>query len=281
MNNMYFCNLMGNDGVKTFRIRNESTEEFVNTIAEGTVKGFITEKDGQLVVTTNENDVNIFRKGLEGNPEDLYAPELKRNLTFKQIDDTEENPLVIVLCNKITFFDNVPANVKYIDLDGEGILACLISGACEFNGIPMQRCNTQYLDDRKSYDYTGEDISNTLSAMFKDRECGYSYNLDIVAQLETVIKETKAIGKSTKHHMVKDGIYFITEENLRHRQEKERQRKEKIERERIRKIEERNARMEAEKARKRAEEEKERKEMFDSASIGAAGFLATVQNMNK
>lgn len=281
MNNMYFCNMMGEEGVRTFRTSKREIMPFENTLESGAVKGFITVKDGKLVVTENEEDENIFRKGLVGEPERLYLPDYKSTLTFKAIDDTEENPLIIVLCKSIKFYDGVPVNIKYIDLNGEAVLACLIYGACEFDGVSMQRCNTQYIDGRKSHEYSSADVSSFLSTLFKDRECGYSYSQDIVGQVETLIKESKSIGSTIKHRMIKEATYFTTEENLTRRQEKERERKEKIELERIRKIEERKARKEAEKARIAEEERKKKDEAFESASVGAAQFLAMIQGMSE
>lgn len=271
---MYFANMLGEEGVKVFDRGSSKCYPFVNTV-EGTIEGFVSLKDGKLVVT-NEGE-NLFLKGITGEKDDAVltftqhkprkGKKQRQELTFAEIKDTDENPLIIVLCREISLYNNIPTGMKYIYV-GEGyMLACLIYGACDFDGATMRRCSTTELDNRQRATFTGRDLQKFSLCI--DRETEYCYMRDVVNHVELDYQGEEGC---SRYSTVSSMVNMFDERWIKDAQEQNAKmllRREAIEK---RKEEEKKAKEEAI-AKKRYDKES------DEASFGAAMFLKAVNSI--
>lgn len=287
---MYFVNMCGEEGVKTFRAINEIP--FINKDTE-TREGYITIKDGKLVVDTTGH--SLFEKGIISSDE-AYLPELKTGLTCKDIVETEENPLIIVLCDYIEVFDKVPADIKFIHLDEDKVLAMLVHGVCSFNGVPMFRCCNTDIDNKSSKRLRSADLKNITNSV--DKESGYNYLMDAVFQLYIKFTDSSS-GPCIGGKLCLSGTENFNTKRMEHYRERmqviERKREAKRLQEEVEK-KLRRERMEEEKRlmeeeRKKAEEEahkaelekalkkanaKPKKQQETEVNVGAKEFLAAL-----
>lgn len=264
---MYFVNMCDEEGVGTFRKGNSIP--FVNKFKE-TVKGYVSLKGNQLVVGTDGK--NLFEKGITQSNE-AYLPKLKSGLTCKEVTETEENPLILVLCDYIEVYDKVPANIKFIHLGDEKILAMLIYGACGFNGIPMQRCNETELANKKAKKLTSKDIKGITRSI--DTESDYNYINDAVIQLEIKYSDASA-GACVSGKICHEGTEVFNMEKILHHREHVKVIEEKRKQRKL--AEEARKEQEAlERAQKQEAEQKAKKEeLFKQSSEGAKDFLAAL-----
>ena len=292
---MYFVNLCEDDGLGTFRASNDIPFENTKT---GTVEGYITLKNKKLVVDTQGK--NLFENGIIDSDEP-YLSNQKTELKCKDLIETEENPLIIVLCDYIEVFDKVPANLKFIHLGDEDdkVLAMLIHGACSFNGIPMQRCYSVDVEGKKSKILRNSDLKGITHS--KDKESGYNFIDDAVIQIE--IKYThSSSGACLGGRMYASGNENFNPEKLEHYREHMKVIEEKRKRKKAQEeLEKQLSRIKAEEyrqqeeAKRKAEEEKrkadlekalakkegkknatKKAEQEKEVSVGAKGFLAAL-----
>ena len=183
---MIFVNMLDDAGCKTYRTEKQGAIPFVvkdSGIVENVNIG-LTKNNTLEVVQGNQG---LFGKGLLGDDKEIYLADklptkVNSNLTFAQVKETEDNPLIIVLCKSIEVFDGVLANIQYMYIGEDAILACLIYGVCVFDGVPMSRCNTQDTQGKVSRVYKGKDILSFHD--FKDKQSGYNYVWDVVCQTQ-------------------------------------------------------------------------------------------------
>lgn len=268
---MYFVNMISNKETKIDR--GNSKIPFVCGAYDSPVQGFVTLRNNML--TVSDSGVNLFEKGISGNPDDMYAPirKKKTQLTHKMIADTEENPLVIVLCSEIAIFDGVSAGLKYIYINEDTILACLIYGVCEFDGVPMQRCNTQVFENKKKKLFSGKDMKELSSC--EDTETGYSYLKDVVNQVEISYKDSST-GESLVYRTSLDNVVMFDNTGLELAKQKKTEHDAKVKEIKERKEEEERKRVAEIQAKEDAKRKEEQEKVFNAASVGAAGFLRAV-----
>lgn len=131
---------------------------------------------------------NLFMQGIQGvDPSEKLDKKLFKlgrydDLSYADVQDSEENPLIIVLCKKINFIQGTKAFVKYVQLQ-DYILAVLVYGVCEFvndddEPVMMSRCYSADIDGKQRHTYTAEDMKR-LSRMV-DPESGYDLCRDAV-----------------------------------------------------------------------------------------------------
>lgn len=107
-------------------------------------------KNGNILeVTEDTSEDNIF--ALMGN-EDEIPVKVKGapSLTYKDLKDTAENPLIVVATDGIRFFNDVPTFVKVLFVNDDFFLVMLVYGACEMklgtSYVPLQRCSTDDIE---------------------------------------------------------------------------------------------------------------------------------------
>lgn len=102
-----------------------------------------------LEVSEGTSEDNIF--ALMGDDKDSPikvkgAP----SLTYKDLRDTAENPLIMVATDGIRFFNDVPTFVKVLFVNDDFFLVMLVYGACEMklgtSYVPLQRCNSDDIE---------------------------------------------------------------------------------------------------------------------------------------
>lgn len=105
--------------------------------------------------------------------------EYEKGISYEDVKDTAENPILFILCNEIGLYNNITADIKVLRIDKKHILVALISGACEFNGVPLQRCNNSNLDNAKVTRVLSDDSlfgEGTYLGKGKDILINYSYD---------------------------------------------------------------------------------------------------------
>lgn len=144
-------------------------------------------QDDKLKIVSGAKE-NLFMQGIQGvDPTEKLDKKLFKlgryeDLSYADVQDSEENPLIIVLCKKINFIQGTKAFVKYVQLQ-DYILAVLVYGVCEFvndDGDPvvMSRCYSAEIEGKQRHTYTAEDMKR-LSRMV-DPESGYDMGRDAV-----------------------------------------------------------------------------------------------------
>ena len=275
---MVFFNMLGKDYVKSYKngklvIKDEEMAQ--NTF-------FYQDEDGVLKPTTDTSKENLFTKELvkEGDS-DVYRigkPNgRKGKITYDMIKDTEENPLIIVLCNKISLFSGVEAELRFITLE-DAILVCLVSGACAFNDVVLQRCNTMNVDGRSTIDYSVEKFNSFAKDLYVDYETGYHYADDILCSL---LIEHTADGVNAKGTM--RNKVFLSKDGLERAKKIKEDKKGKADAIKKKLYEEEESKRQAIIKKEKDEIEAKRKAEveaeMESASIGAMNFLKALESL--
>lgn len=298
---MYFSNMLGENGFGTFtRGNKDSIYPFINNLNDSNVFSGGVCLEGKSLVVGDESK-EIMCKDIRDHEQksDIYNKSVGCKYTYGQVSDTEENPLITVLCKGIYFYEGIRTFVKFINVGKDAILACLVYGACDFEfydgeSVPMQRCDEHELKGKRHY-YTGEKLMNSLYSV--DAESGYDYTYDAVHAVLVNIGMVKG-ELSCKYKSVKDKTYIFSTDGIENAREKARQKKEEARR----KAEEHrnnlvamqiayNKRQE-EKAKETEAQKKEDKEKRtrarstssgtkENVSVGAAFFLQAVANASK
>ena len=248
-----------------------------------TVVGGIGFQNGRLCLLEGNNGElrarNMFFKGLTpnyeiGETEESIYPYVENKvnagskrkkkvatskiLTYLDIADTAENPIIIVLCDEIGLYRGVEADLKILYMGEDGIMAALISGACTFNGVPLQRCNDVPIEDRQvTRKFDGSGIRSLLSTI--DRESGYDYLWDAVHHIKVVERVDGQGSVSISSSSVKQGFVLFNVKPL----EEAREAKEK-EKARIKEARERREKENAAAVQAMLEKERSRKSKEDS-----------------
>ena len=288
---MFVCNMVGSTG-----LRSKSGKVKLNQ--EDTVSATYFTQEGYSLVQTDgaKGEENVFAYGLSSDDDSkvyrVGKPHgRKGSITYKMIKDTEENPLIIVLCNEIGIYEGVEADIRFIVTPEGYILAMLVSGVCSFDGNPMQRCNTVNFDGRKIYSYNAEKLTRLSDTLFTENNSGYVYSNDIICSVLLNHESDSAFSAKRVGNP-----YFLDKTNYDNALEKyhEDKRLKEIEAERIRlEKAEREERVRAEREAKELAKAKELAEKRSIAarsaklpkeetkSVGAADFLAAMRNLQQ
>lgn len=286
---MYFSNLLSEE--KTFsRDKKAGTMPFVCNTSEITTENcHVVSENGVLTLKQGDVDAtkDLFMKGLYNDnlDEAFDLTGKKSSITYREIEDTAENPMIVVLASTIKLYAGVRTYIKYINIAEDAVLAMLVFGACEFTfpdgtSVPMQRCNSSVLDGRKTFDYTGSKMRDL--SVLTDKESGYVINNDIVNAV--IVNYTSSKGTAfdgVSYKTVKEHTVMFDRRNLDNARKKEQERKKKIEMEKALKLAQRKAaELEAKrKAKEKAEQEaKEVESQYsdNGLNLGAQAFLRAV-----
>ena len=301
---MYFVNLIGKENI-------ERKTSIPVHVADGTIEnaGVYIKDDAVYVAELPEGETNLFMKGLQEGNEDVLVKRYKKlmgtKLVLKDLEDTEDNPLILVYAKGVRVYSGVKTYIKYINV-GENVLAMLVYGACEMvlpdgTVAPLQRCYNGYVDNLKTYEFRGKDLANC--SQVRDAESGYIMSDDIVNAVIMTVSDTDRLFRSVKEHI---SVFYT--KNVEEARVKEAKRLELLEAKRKQKEEERRkaAELRAEKERIKQEHEaaeaakalekskkKRSKKTVEEVTIeptsgnsstlnvGAAAFLKYVQGMKK
>lgn len=285
----------------------------------------IYEERGNIVIGNNSDGVtNLFE--IKGNDEDVFSetyrmikkkvrtPEgtYKRfvekvpevSLTYGQVKDTPDNPLVVVKTDGIKFYDGISTYLKVLLVDGENVVVMLVYGACEFKlgdeFIPLERCCEGSAYKQVSKEYSAKDLMNLVNLK---TEMGTDLKFDSVCPLLVSLNRGNFSVKVLKDSVVPFNRENIEayEENIRTKREEKLKAlkaksvaEEKAKEERLKGIEET---LNAEREQKRLKELKEEEEKLrekeakkqlrkatkkpkeKTANLSAADFLNIVNNL--
>lgn len=285
---MYVCNMLGETGVGLKKA--DKLVKFNNTLSDGAVKGIITMSGD--VVTMCEGNVgeNLFGVGLNEDGDELAFTSVKARVTKSMIKDTDENPVIAVLCSSIAVYSGVPTCLRCMYINDDIILACLLYGACEFNGIPMVRCyNGDIADNVAKRTFTGADVKSFVDSKGKS---GYNYINEYMFTTVISFSASKS-GESINFRNIPEGCKILNDSILVEREQAYEKKLEKQKLEKEMKIERQKRMMEEyriaeeNRAKERAEENKKKavsrvakKKSETTISVGAATFLDMVLNGN-
>ena len=213
--------------------------------------------DGKIYVSRNPQGVEIFKSN--GEDDELPTPVTKPDSsikdlvyqTYRDLKDTEDNPLIIVCTKSLRFYNEIPTYLDVLFVNSNMMLVMLVYGVCDFqfsdgSYVTLQRCCDISLNNRKVY---SEDITcdKLKSYVQYKTKAGYDKSYDVVCPLYI-----RAYEKVDRHdffvRFIKDNATFFNEEKIKKIEENEVKR---FEEQRIAK-EERD-RILAEKKRKNAE----------------------------
>ena len=221
----------------------------------------------------------------------------EKGISFEAVADSDENPILFVLCDNIQLYQGISAEMKLLRLDDNHILAALITGACVFNGVPLQRCNNTNLDNAKvvkTLDIKSlfGDASFIGKSLVDGTSSTVEYSFDVLCHAKFIVKADGSYSQRS----VSSKEYVFDDTKKREGEERAKQAKEAEKR----KAEEAKARREAEKrAMEEARDEKIRKERerreaeadlkmsgvkiskdTKVISVGASEFLRAVASVN-
>lgn len=263
---MFFVNMLGENGIGSFR---ENTK-FIFTNED------MMKEDAVLCVKENNITIgsdgkNLLMKGLTGEPGAVYNEKISKTLTIADVTDSAQNPLIACLCDEITVYDGISADIKYVYLGQGHMLVMLIYGRLGINGKNLIRCKEVSDIKRKSKVLKAKDLAGMSS--FIDSVSGYNYIRDGVMHVRlSYSSKSESLG----YLSVSADTEFFSDETLLYQRKRAEERK-RIEEERKRRLEEEKKEKErlAEEARL-AEIEKEKERVRTEASIGAAEFLKSL-----
>lgn len=270
--NMIICNTTSIGEVKGKNIE----VNFSENKSGSTIPGFFTCKDDKVVVSQDTQDKDIFMKGLIGNSEDVYrkgetSPNRKRDITYKLIEDTEENPLIIAMCESVEFYVGVQANIKVL-VAGDVMFVMLISGVCSIDGLVLARCYNGNITNRKTIKYDGKKMQELLSWVCNDMKTGYDFSGDVIPNISIKYVDERNYVAGIVN---KDDLYFFNnnlEENIR-KYEERCARKEEEKRQRLEYLHKESERIAKERKESEAKkEESKRSDTFETVNVGAQQF---------
>lgn len=318
---MYVVNLLGDD-----LVTEDGKFNIVFSEGETTVQGYLTTENGSIVLkqgTPREFDavlrektqvstferskedaplvkmvegVNLFCKGLSAaeNPEKqgvYHSYKVSRKsfvISYNDIADTDDNPLIIVICSEISFYKNCQCDLRVLPT-GEGhIIAMLVKGSCAFDGIPFDRVTKT----TSSVDSTLNEkaLVDMLSPLMRDSKTDYCYVSDGVLSIRYTLS---AEGRRIQN--LREGEVLLNEKRLLLERVRVKQEEEK---KRLAEEEKRERRANAMKTFNMPEEAtsskesitskprvrktvKQEQDVSETGSKGAASFLAMVRNMQQ
>lgn len=251
---MYFVNMI-NDEV----ISRKKGCPLEITVEDSPAKASCIFKDGKLQINTGSSENDLFTIKGEYKDSDEYNPtgrilgKKEIPVYYKDVKDTEENPLITVLCSVIRVYENVPTGIKFLYINDSQVLACLLYGVADFDGVTMQRGVVENIstENKASKTLTGSDFKYLVDA--KDEDTHYEYIADMVVQVELLFKNTSQ-GTSFSSRKFKDNVIFDMSGIERAREKK-------------RLAEERRAEMERQKAEEDAKRRAEAEERYKNSSL--------------
>lgn len=157
-------------------------------------------------------------------PQGVYNPfgvSSKKPLSFTEVSDTANNPLIIVLCKSIEVYRGIDVDAKYIVIDDEHILFCLISGVARIDGIPMSRCCSSSIIDRKSKVLNASEFSTM--AYCRDNATGYDYTNDAIVHIRISYGIDKLGGDFMGYKTSSNFTWVFNETNLNKAKERKKE----------------------------------------------------------
>ena len=175
-----------------------------------------------IEVSSADESGNLF--ALRGNP-DEQPIELKgiQPLTYKDLADTEENPLLVIATTGIRFYYDIPTYIKVLFVNDEILVAMLVYGACDFrladgSYVPLARCTDANMKEAHS-DMTPKDLKALV--FDKTSVIGYDKSMDMICPL--LVRATKQrvrrngkvdVGGNIAVRLIKGRAYIFNQEKI-------------------------------------------------------------------
>ena len=296
---MFFSNMVNANSGTYLRNRGKSFPLIIegsDKVSNQTVRV----NEGKLYVTNRDIGDNIFE--LKGDVEAIPTPvKGAGTLTYKELADTSENPIVVVATKGIKVYKDIPTYLNVLFVSDDMMIVSLVYGACEFefedgSFVPLQRCDDTDLDKKGIHSYFScKDLKEMTHCKTKG---GWDKTFEMVCPL---LIRAKSSGDISVRCFKENAIIFnegsikaqedkearIAEAEKKAKEDKKRDDEER----RLKAIEERNKQIEADHRRNIEEmakkEAKKRNKKSKTAEVdskdrntGAEAFLAFL-NGNK
>lgn len=181
---MYFSNLVGKGAVGTHIRENGMSLPIVIPDTENDPKFEVRHIGNEIVVSNGMDGVNIFGLSADVDMDSKVTP-FKRvpHLTYSDIADTAENPIVVVLTKGVRFYSDIPTYIEVLYINSDMMLISLVYGACAFEMgdgeyIPLQRCSKANIEAENHRVFATMDCKNLKAHTLCATKGGYdkSYN---------------------------------------------------------------------------------------------------------
>ena len=215
---MYFSNLV--DSLNGILVRNngKSFPLMVNEVGND-AKVVLSNEKLYITEKVSANDVDVF--DLKGE-ESVFNPRMKsfEPLTFGDVADTEENPLIVVATKGIKIYNDVPTFMQVLFVNENVMLASLIYGAVDFEMadgrfVPLQRCNDDDIERKGTYRYFS--CSDLKENVFCQTKGGWDKSYEIVCPLY-VNASNKGDKNTFTLRCVYDKAVLLNEKGIRERE---------------------------------------------------------------
>lgn len=306
---MVFGNLIGNvvngeiarNGGKSFPL---VVENMLSNVCDSTVRVF----NNKIYITNSNKGSNIFE--LKGKANEIATKiDGAKELTYKDLQDTDDNPLIVVATKGIKFYNSIPTYLDVLYVNDDMMLVMLIYGACEFltdtgDFLPLIRCMEESELSRKGT-FPTVYTPNLLKEMtIVKTEGGWDKTYEIVCPMYV-----RVFGECISIRCIKENANIINPEGIKTQEsyeekvkkEKEeaflRKQKEREEKKRLAYLKQQEANEEKKKREEAEKLEKERLKKMQSAAkrnaskskkenvpthkVSAMDFLNIVNNIDK
>lgn len=163
---------------------------FVQSVSVGSNVKFVAAEGGNLVLT-DEGD-NLFGKGLNDDSNELFVSDGNRKLSYRDVMDTEENPVIVVLCKQVEVFRGTSVGLKFMYINEDYIMAALVYGSCRFDGVELQRCDSSDMSSKVvGKVINGKNLHEVVSWNSKEQGIDYNMITDMVAYAHIKSSVTK------------------------------------------------------------------------------------------
>lgn len=216
---MYFSNMLGDKGVGRFSRtgkRGEGVAFFENNVAEPTAVASIIVDGDSIKVVEGVSDKDVSGK--------LYAGE--DEVKARELADTEENPIIWVLTDRVAFYLNSTAHCKYIYINENMMLFCLVKGVCDIGSeaITLSRNTTSETASRVAAPVYPNDLLQFSSIV--DKKTGYNMSIDSVVALDVLLRDSQRKIRTSRE--LSTVLSTATRDRLARKQEEKEKKKEQI-----------------------------------------------------
>lgn len=249
---MFFVNMLDDKGKGEFKrlfVKGNTGCKFVNTVSDEEIAegaGLALDGDSIRVVSSSVDGYDKL-SGVFKDPLGECKP--------ADIEDSEENPLIWVLTDEVSFLHGSSNLFKLISINQDMFLFCLVKGICgvgEDKTILMR--SIPPVTEREMITYKAKDLYSSCSAI--DKESGYNMTFDKVNCMRiTISRDASSISSKT----FPDLSVTISEEGCQKERERKAEAKKRAEERRKAQAEER--RLAEERAKRMREQEEHDSDM--------------------
>lgn len=239
---MYFSNLLGDINGTYQRNKGLSFPLIVDGVDSPVSDKMVRLVNNEIKISSSNEGECIFKQ--MGEDEDYPIPSIKRiarksddsrtskkyakndvnkAYTYKDLQDTEDNPLIVVCTKGIRFFNDVPTYLDVLFVNSDMMLVMLVQGACEFElsdgtFVALQRCSEANADRLGIYGYY--DCDSLKKFVHCKTSGGWDKTYEMVCPLYV-----RASNRGSKNDFfvrcISNNAYILNEDAIKAQEDKE------------------------------------------------------------